>query len=177
MVVGASASMPDALRDPLMACLAECRAFVVFSDGRTLSASSPSRAIRSKRSEGCGRLDAVGHGVMVAALFVQSRGVYSSLGVEVFDVHRDARTFDLACPVVAHPPCRGWGRLRHLARPRADEWTWRAGPFGSFVIAAVSWNTLSRLGSGRRSVFELACGISSAVFSPSFISPPMGIAR
>lgn len=58
---------------------------------------------------------------MVAALFVQRSSVYRRLGVEVFDAERDARTFDLSCPVVAHPPCRGWGKLSHFAKVRPDE--------------------------------------------------------
>lgn len=57
----------------------------------------------------------------VAALFACASGPYGALGCDVYDVTRDARTFDLAAPVVAHPPCRGWGRLRHWAKPRADE--------------------------------------------------------
>lgn len=57
----------------------------------------------------------------VAALFVQPGGVYSSLGCDTFDIERDARTFDLSCPVVAHPPCRSWGRLSQWAKPRQDE--------------------------------------------------------
>lgn len=58
---------------------------------------------------------------MVAALFCCRSGPYAALGCDVFDVERDARTFDLACPVVAHPPCRAWGKLRGFARPRPDE--------------------------------------------------------
>lgn len=58
---------------------------------------------------------------MVAALFCRSDTVYRSLGVDVFDIDRDARTFDLDAPVIAHPPCRAWSRLRHFANPRPDE--------------------------------------------------------
>lgn len=57
----------------------------------------------------------------VAALFVRKDTVYRELGAECFDIERDARTFDLAGPVVAHPPCRAWGKLKGLARPRPDE--------------------------------------------------------
>lgn len=57
----------------------------------------------------------------VAALFTMADGHYPALGVECYDIERDARTFDLARPVVAHPPCRGWSRLRSMAKPREDE--------------------------------------------------------
>lgn len=58
---------------------------------------------------------------MVAALFVQSDSHYRELGCDCFDIERDARTYAGPAPVVAHPPCRAWGRLRHMAKPRADE--------------------------------------------------------
>lgn len=57
----------------------------------------------------------------VAALFTRADSVYRELGADCYDAQRDARTFDLACPVVAHPPCRAWGQLAHMARPRPDE--------------------------------------------------------
>lgn len=57
----------------------------------------------------------------VAALFTCRSGPYASLGCDVFDLARDARTFRLDRPVVAHPPCRAWGRLRHFSKPREDE--------------------------------------------------------
>jgi hypothetical protein len=58
----------------------------------------------------------------VAVLFARADSGYKELpGVDVYDMERDARTFDGPAPVVAHPPCRGWGRLRQFAKPRADE--------------------------------------------------------
>jgi hypothetical protein len=60
--------------------------------------------------------------VTVAVLFARADSVYKTLpGVDVYDIGRDARTYDGPWPVVAHPPCRAWGRLRHVANPRADE--------------------------------------------------------
>lgn len=57
----------------------------------------------------------------VAALFTRAVNHYSIQGVEAFDIERDARTFSLGCPVIAHPPCRSWSRLRRFAKPREDE--------------------------------------------------------
>lgn len=58
----------------------------------------------------------------VAVLFARADSVYKTLpGVDVFDMERDARTYDGPLPVVAHPPCRAWGRLRSFAKPRPDE--------------------------------------------------------
>jgi len=60
--------------------------------------------------------------VDVAALFCRADSHYKTLeGVDVYDMDRDARTYDGPWPVVAHPPCRSWGRLRAFAKPRADE--------------------------------------------------------
>jgi hypothetical protein len=58
----------------------------------------------------------------VAALFVRADSVYKGMrGVDAWDIERDARAWPGGAPVVAHPPCRAWGRLRHLAKPRPDE--------------------------------------------------------
>lgn len=59
---------------------------------------------------------------MVAVLFARSDSIYKTIpGLEVFDLARDARTYKGELPVVAHPPCRAWGRLRAFAKPRPDE--------------------------------------------------------
>ena len=58
----------------------------------------------------------------VAVLFAREDSHYKQLpGVDVYDMARDARTYDGPWPVVAHPPCRSWGRLRYFAKPRPDE--------------------------------------------------------
>lgn len=47
----------------------------------------------------------------IAALYVQTDGCYFNLpGVDPWDRHRDARSYDGPYPVVAHPPCERWGR-------------------------------------------------------------------
>jgi hypothetical protein len=52
----------------------------------------------------------------VVALFVDPRGPYPKLVREWYDETRDARTYAGPLPVVAHPPCGPWGRLKHFAK-------------------------------------------------------------
>lgn len=60
--------------------------------------------------------------MVVAVLFARADSFYKRLdGVDVFDAERDARNFRGCGQVVAHPPCRAWGQLRKLAKPRPDE--------------------------------------------------------
>lgn len=57
----------------------------------------------------------------VAVLFARPGSIYFELAADVYDRSRDARTYAGHLPVVAHPPCRAWGRLSHMAKPRHDE--------------------------------------------------------
>lgn len=58
----------------------------------------------------------------IAALFVRKDSIYKKIGgVECYDVDRDARTFQSSQVVIAHPPCRAWGKLRRFAKPRKGE--------------------------------------------------------
>ena len=58
----------------------------------------------------------------VAVLFARADSVYKTMpAVDVWDIERDARKWPGGSPVVAHPPCRAWGRLAHMAKPRHDE--------------------------------------------------------
>lgn len=53
----------------------------------------------------------------VAALFVRADSIYKTLpDVDAWDAARDARAWPGGAPVVLHPPCGQWGRLRTFAR-------------------------------------------------------------
>lgn len=58
----------------------------------------------------------------VAVLFARADSTYKALPqCDVWDAERDARRWAGGAPVVAHPPCRAWGKLRGHAKPREDE--------------------------------------------------------
>ncbi|MGY6271030.1 hypothetical protein ACXIUT_15165 [Achromobacter denitrificans] len=58
----------------------------------------------------------------VSVLFARQDSFYKTLpDVDVYDIDRDARTFQGGTPVIAHPPCRAWGKLFYFAKPRPDE--------------------------------------------------------
>jgi hypothetical protein len=58
----------------------------------------------------------------VAVLFARSDSIYKTIpGCDVYDIDRDARTWQGGAPVVAHPPCRAWGAFAMFAKPRDDE--------------------------------------------------------
>jgi hypothetical protein len=66
--------------------------------------------------------------IPVAALYIDLRGPYPAMGVDCYDEQRDAKTYAGPWPVVAHPPCGPWGRLKFLCKhqdptcgPRAVE--------------------------------------------------------
>lgn len=52
---------------------------------------------------------------VIAALYIEERGPYASrAGVDPWPESRDARLYCGPHPVVAHPPCGPWSKLRHL---------------------------------------------------------------
>lgn len=73
---------------------------------------------------------------MIAALFVDPRGVYSGIeDVEIWDEKRDARLYPGPHPVVAHPPCSRWCQLAGLVEAR---WGHKRGEDGGCFAAALA---------------------------------------
>lgn len=54
----------------------------------------------------------------VVALYIDPRGPYPALlgAAACWDRERDARAYDGPDPIVAHPACGPWGKLRHMYR-------------------------------------------------------------
>jgi hypothetical protein len=59
---------------------------------------------------------------MIAVLFARADSAYKDFTIfDVYDIDRDAREYCKNYPVLAHPPCRAWGQLSHMANPREGE--------------------------------------------------------
>ncbi len=75
---------------------------------------------------------------MIAALFVQPRGVYAGRSdVDAWDEARDARLYAGPWPVVAHPPCASWGRYAKV-KPDSRAKGPRLGDDGGTFAAALA---------------------------------------
>lgn len=77
------------------------------------------------------------HPVTIAALYVETNGVYLDLaGVEPWDERRDARLYGGPYPVVAHPPCNKWSPLAFINQRRLPGY--RYGDDGGCFEAALN---------------------------------------
>ncbi len=75
---------------------------------------------------------------MIAALFVETNGCYFNLpGVDPWDIRRDARLYDGAHPVVAHPPCERWGRFAEGSMTRKIHKAGDDGGCFAFALASI----------------------------------------
>ncbi|WP_124561457.1 hypothetical protein [Pedobacter sp. KBW01] len=59
---------------------------------------------------------------MIAVLCALEKSVYKTIpDLDVYDKNRDAYTFDLSIPIIAHPPCQQWSRLREFSKENKKE--------------------------------------------------------
>ena len=73
---------------------------------------------------------------MIAALFVQTNGVYFGLPeVDPWDIKRDAMKYAGPHPVVAHPPCSRWCQLAAIVEKR---WGHKRGDDGGSFAHALA---------------------------------------
>lgn len=56
-----------------------------------------------------------------SVLFARADSIYKELGCDVWDAERDATKWPGGNQVIAHPPCRAWSALAHMAKPRPGE--------------------------------------------------------
>lgn len=58
---------------------------------------------------------------MISVLYTRQNSIYKKLGLDCWDIKRDARNWPGGNAIIAHPPCRAWGNYRHKAKARPDE--------------------------------------------------------
>lgn len=79
---------------------------------------------------------------MIAALFVEPDGPYYGIeDVDPWNEDRDARQYAGPHPVIAHPPCKRWGRFWHgsPSNPHQFELGDDAGCFAAALAAVRQW--------------------------------------
>lgn len=105
---------------------------------------------------------------MIAALFVQTDGVYFNLpDVDPWDEDRDARGYQGPNPVVAHPPCQLWGNLAAVNYARwGGEHNRPGNDYGCFASA---YNSVLNYGG------VLEHPKNSRAFAAHWIKKPEGI--
>lgn len=53
----------------------------------------------------------------IAILCANENSIYKTIpGLEVYDINRDAYTYKGTDPIIAHPPCAQWSRLKAFAK-------------------------------------------------------------
>lgn len=58
----------------------------------------------------------------VAVLYAMNDSIYKQYcECDVYDENRDARSFPGGLPVIAHPPCRLWSKMRHFSTAPESE--------------------------------------------------------
>jgi hypothetical protein len=49
-------------------------------------------------------------------LFVRKDSLYKKLVFDCYDIERNAKKYPSPNPIIAHPPCRAWGKLKHFSK-------------------------------------------------------------
>ncbi len=52
---------------------------------------------------------------LTPVLFTEKNSIYESLNCDCYDIARSAYSYHGSIPVIAHPPCRLWSRLRSFS--------------------------------------------------------------
>lgn len=111
---------------------------------------------------------------MIAALFTRKNSPYLALGCDCYDYERNALTWQGGAPAVFHPPCRSWGQLAHMAKPRPGErelalWAMqKVRQFGGVLEHPINsrlWSVSGCLGWGVRDEFG---GVLVPLYQSSF---------
>jgi hypothetical protein len=58
---------------------------------------------------------------MISVLCALPDSVYYQMGLDVWDIQRDAYFFTGSNPVIVHPPCAQWSRLSAFSKPNESE--------------------------------------------------------
>lgn len=58
---------------------------------------------------------------MITALYIRENSVYKQLTPDHYDITRNSLTWKGGNSIIAHPPCRAWGKLKQFAKPRQNE--------------------------------------------------------
>jgi hypothetical protein len=58
---------------------------------------------------------------MISVLFCREDSVYKIMGLDCWDIARDAKNWPGGNVGIYHPPCRAWGTLKHFAKPIPGE--------------------------------------------------------
>lgn len=57
-----------------------------------------------------------------AVLFASKNSIYKTFEeADVYDIDRNALSFNSSIPIIAHPPCRSFSRLSHFSNPTKEE--------------------------------------------------------
>lgn len=58
---------------------------------------------------------------MISVLFTEKNSIYKQLNIDCWDQKRNALNYPGEGPIIAHPPCRLWSRLKGLSKANPEE--------------------------------------------------------